>query len=129
MPKVDNSIDWVGAEEKWEKIMALRDEVLRELEGLRQEQKIGSSQEAVVTVYFQDEKVAEILNEFGLQQFAELCIVSEVKLQSSAGEAKVVAEKSAHQKCQRCWNYRQSVGADSKYRDLCERCVSVVRRA
>jgi isoleucyl-tRNA synthetase len=129
MPKVDESIDWVGEETKWEKIMALRDEVLRELEGLRQEQKIGSAQEAAVTVYCQDEEAAEVLNEFGLEQFAALCIVSEVKLQEGANETKVVAEKSGHQKCQRCWNYRPSVGADSEYRDLCERCISVIRKS
>jgi isoleucyl-tRNA synthetase len=129
MPKVDESIDFRGQESRWRKLMGLRDDVLRELEDLRQEQKIGSAQEAAVTVYCQDEETAEVLNGFGLEQFAALCIVSEVKLQSGAGEAKVVAEKSSHQKCQRCWNYRPSVGADSKYRDLCERCVSVVRRA
>jgi len=127
MPKVDESIDFRGQESRWRKLMGLRDDVLRELEDLRQEQEIGSSQEAVVTVYCQDEKVAEVLNEFGLEQFAAFCIVSEVKLQSGAGEAKVVAEKSSHQKCQRCWNYRLSVGADSEHRDLCERCVEVIK--
>jgi isoleucyl-tRNA synthetase len=107
--------------------MGLRDDVLRELEDLRQEQEIGSAQEAAVTVYCQDEETTEVLNGFGLEQFAALCIASEVKLQSGAGEAKVVAEKSGHQKCQRCWNYRPSVGADSEHRDLCERCVEVVK--
>jgi len=29
-------------------------------------------------------------------------------------------------KCQRCWNYWPSVGADSEYDDLCRRCVEVV---
>jgi len=127
MPKVDESIDFRGQESRWRKLMGLRDDVLRELEDLRQEQEIGSGQEASVTVYCQDEETAEVLNEFGLEQFAALCIVSEVKLQSGAGEAKVVAEKSSHQKCQRCWNYRPSVGADSEYRDLCERCVEVIK--
>ena len=129
MPKVDDSIDWMGAEAKWEKIMALRDEVLRELEGLRKEQKIGSSQQATVTIYCPDEKTTEVLNEFGLEQFAALCIVSKVELQIGANETKVVAEKSGHQKCQRCWNYRLSVGADSEHRDLCERCVSVISKS
>jgi isoleucyl-tRNA synthetase len=109
--------------------MSLRDEVLRVLEGLRQEQKIGSNQEARVAVYCGDEQLAGVLNEFGLEQFAALCIVSEVKLQKCSGETTVAAEKSSYQKCQRCWNYRPSVGADGEHPDLCERCVSVVRRA
>jgi isoleucyl-tRNA synthetase len=127
LPEVDDSIDWQAQEPRWEKIMSLRDEVLRVLEGLRQEQKIGSNQEARVAVYCGDEQPAGVLNEFGLEQFAALCIVSELKLQKGSGETTVVAEKSSYQKCQRCWNYWPSVGADGEHPDLCERCIEVIR--
>ncbi len=127
MPKVDESIDRQSAEQRWEKIMRLRDDVLRVLEGLRQEKKIASNQEASVTICCGDEELAAILEDFGLEQFAALCIVSEVKLQKAADETTVAAEKSSYQKCQRCWNYWPSVGADSKHPDLCKRCVSVIR--
>ncbi|HUW20675.1 MAG TPA: isoleucine--tRNA ligase [Sedimentisphaerales bacterium] len=126
MPKVDEAIDWQSAEARWERIMGLRDEVLRVLEGLRREQKIGSNQEASVTVYSDDEELTGILGEFGLEQFAALCIVSEVKLLKGSGETMAVAQKSSHAKCQRCWNYWPSVGNNSDYPDLCERCVAVV---
>ena len=106
--------------------MGLRDEVLRILEGLRREKKIASNQEACVTVNCNDEDAA-LLNEFGLEQFAALCIVSEVKLQKSARETIVAAQKSEYKKCQRCWNYWPSVGADSKHPDLCKRCTEVIR--
>jgi len=129
MPKVDDSIDFRSAESKWEKIMGLRDDVLRVLEGLRQEKKIASNQEASVTIYCEDGELAAILDEFGLEQFAALCIVSEVKLQKAAAETTVAAEKSSYQKCQRCWNYWPSVGADDEHPDLCKRCISVVRRS
>jgi len=128
MPKVDNSIDWQSSEPRWQKLMALRDEVLRVLEGLRREKKIASNQESSVTIYCNDED-AKAINEFGLKQFAALCIVSEVELEKAAGETKVVAQKSSNNKCQRCWNYWPSVGADSKYPDLCKRCTLVVRGA
>jgi isoleucyl-tRNA synthetase len=128
MPKVDNSIDWQSSEPRWQKLMALRDEVLRVLEGLRREKKIASNQESSVTIYCNDED-AKLVNDFGLKQFAALCIVSEVKLEKAAGETKVVAQKSSYNKCQRCWNYWPSVGADSEHPDLCERCIMVVRRA
>jgi len=127
MPKVDDSIDWRSTETRWKKLMGLRDEVLRTLEGLRQEKKIASNQQACVTVYNGDEELAGILNEFGLEQFAALCIVSEVKLQDDTNGTTVVAEKSAYQKCQRCWNYWPSVGTDSEHPDLCKRCIEVVR--
>lgn len=127
MPKVDDSIDFRGDEQRWEKIMGLRDDVLRVLEGLRQEKKIASNQEASVTIHCGDGELAAILEEFGLEQFAALCIVSEVKLQKAAAETTVAAEKSSYQKCQRCWNYWPSVGADREHLDLCKRCISVIR--
>jgi isoleucyl-tRNA synthetase len=126
MPEVDNSIDWQSQEARWQKIMGLRDEVLRVLEGLRQKQEIASNQEASVTIYCDDEDAA-VLADFGLEQFAALCIVSEVKLQKGRGETEVVAARSDYQKCQRCWNYWPSVGTDNEYPDLCKRCVEVVK--
>ena len=126
MPKVDDSIDWQSAEQRWGRIMNLRDEVLRVLEVLRQEKKIASNLEANVTVYCGDGELASILNKFGLEQFAALCIVSEVKLQKGASETTAAAEKNKNKKCERCWNYWPSVGANSKHPGLCKRCVEVV---
>ena len=129
MPTPDESIAWQNAEVKWDKIMSLRDEVLRVLEGLRQEKKIASNQEACVTVNCGNAELVSILAEFGLEQFAALCIVSEVKLQTADTETTVVAQKSSYEKCQRCWNYWPSVGQNNDYPDLCKRCVEVVNNS
>jgi len=128
-PEVDEAIDRQADEAKWDKLMGLRDEVLVVLERLRQEQKIGSNQEASVTIYSDDEELKGLLGDFGLEQFAALCIVSEVELVGGSDGTKVSAAKSTHEKCQRCWNYWASVGADGEYPDLCERCVRVVARS
>jgi len=127
MTKVDDSIDFKSSEQKWHKLKELRDEVLRVLEVLRKEKKIASNQEACVNIYCADEELAGLVEEFGLEQFAALCIVSEVKLQKAADKTTVTAEKSSYNKCQRCWNYWPSVGTDSEHPDLCKRCVEVVR--
>ena len=124
MPSVDDSIDYTGAEPRWQKLMELRDEALRVLEGLRREKKITSNQEASVTICC-DDQTAGLLNEFGLEQFAALCIVSEVRLQKAVEETTVGAEKSSYAKCQRCWNYWPSVGTNGEHPDLCKRCVEV----
>jgi len=126
MPKVDNSIDWQSSEPRWQKLMGLRDEILRVLEGLRREKKIASNQESSVTIYCNDED-AKAIGDFGLKQFAALCIVSEVRLEKAAGETKVIAQKSSYNKCQRCWNYWPSVGKNERYPDLCSRCAEVVK--
>jgi isoleucyl-tRNA synthetase len=128
MPKFDESIDFEADEQLWQKLMGLRDEVLRVLEGLRQEKKIASNQQACVTICCNDED-ADFLNEFGLEQFASLCIVSEVKIVKTTEQTTIAAEKSNYNKCQRCWNYWPSVGENVEYPDLCERCVDVVRSA
>ncbi|MHC4228696.1 MAG: isoleucine--tRNA ligase, partial [Planctomycetota bacterium] len=125
MPRVDDSIDCRSGEPKWLKLMALRDEVLRVLEDLRREKEIASNQQACVTINCDEDDTA-ILNEFGLDQFSALCIASEVKLQKVAGETTVVAQKSAYEKCQRCWNYWPSVGTNAEHPDLCKRCIEVV---
>ena len=125
MPKVDSSIDYKSDEPRWAKLMLLRDEVLRVLEALRRDKKIASNQEACVTINC-DQQDAEALNEFGLEQSAALCIVSEVKLQKAVGQTIVSAQKSSHEKCQRCWNYWPTVGAKDEHPGLCKRCVEVV---
>ncbi len=126
LPKVDETADYRSEEAKWQKLMDLRDQVLRALEGLRQDKTIASNQEATVTLYCTDEDAAAV-QAFGAEALAALCIVSEVKLQPGAESTTVAVAKSAHAKCQRCWNYWPTVGADSEYPDICQRCASVVR--
>jgi isoleucyl-tRNA synthetase len=127
MLKVDDSIDCLADEPKWQKLMYLRDEVLRVLEPLRKDKIIGSNQESTVTIRCSTDSAA-VIEQFGLKNFTALCIVSEVKLEKGATETTVSAQKSPHQKCQRCWNYWPSVGVDSNHPNLCERCVSVISR-
>ncbi len=127
MPKVDERIDFESSEAKWQKIMKLRDEVLRVLEGLRQEQKIASNQEAAVTIRTTDDDLVSLIkDQITEKEFASLCIVSEVKLEKGSAEEKIIAKKSSYQKCARCWNYWESVGAESGHADLCKRCIETI---
>lgn len=84
---------------------------------------------------------AAALNTFGHKQFAALCIVSEVEIEKLGGRLSEVdvditkemppvidAEKSKNKKCERCWNYWPSVGADNEYPDLCKRCIEVINK-
>jgi isoleucyl-tRNA synthetase len=123
MPQVDDSI---VPEQRWEKIMTLRDDALKVLEELRRTKQINSNQEASVKITFGDEEMVSLLNDFGIEQFAALCIVSEVILETAQGETKIEAQKSPHSKCQRCWNYWPSVGKIPDQPDLCTRCAKAV---
>jgi len=110
----------------WDKVMALRDEVLKALEDLRKNEIIGSNQEAFVSITTDDDELLSHIQNLGLDNFAALCIVSEAKIEKGP-ELKVIAQKSTHSKCQRCWNYRPSVGQNTDYADLCDRCAEVVQ--
>ena len=125
LPQADPLIPYEANEERWEKIMALRDEVLRVLEPLRKEQIIGSNQEAWVQITLEDESLFALLEELGVSTFAALCIVSGVTLDKGPVR-KITADKSPYPKCQRCWNFWPSVGEDPHFSDLCSRCAAVV---
>jgi len=138
MPKVDDSIDWRSEEGKWAKIMKLRDEVLGKLEDLRQDKKIGSNQEAAVKIRTPDNDLVSLIkNQITEKGFAALCIVSEVEIEKLGGRLyeggvditnEIQPIIAVGKKCQRCWNYWPSVGANSEYADLCKRCVEVVSK-
>jgi isoleucyl-tRNA synthetase len=129
IPQVDKSIDWQKEEPKWQKLMNLRDEVLKELEGLRQKQAIASNQESTITISTDDSDLTRAVEQFGIKNFAALCIASEVKLDKAKSQKLVSAEKSPHKKCQRCWNYWPSVGENAENPELCSRCAKVIRNA
>ncbi|MCK5174753.1 MAG: isoleucine--tRNA ligase, partial [Planctomycetes bacterium] len=125
MPKIDKAIDYKAEQDKWDKIMDLRDRVMVVLEEKRQQQEIRSNQEASVDVVTDDRELVELIDKLGNGQFAALCIVSEVKVQEGP-EVKVTAAKSDYSKCDRCWNYWPSVGDDDEHPDLCSRCSEVL---
>jgi isoleucyl-tRNA synthetase len=124
MPTVDEAIDYKGEEAKWDKLMGLRDEVMKSLEVLRQNQEISSNQQASISITADDE-LAAIVNDFGTKNFAALCIISEVEI--ATGESLTIsAGKCENEKCERCWNFLPTVGKNESKPDLCERCIEVV---
>lgn len=127
MPEPDGSIPWEANELKWQKIMVLRDEVLRVLEPMRKNQVIGSNQEAWVRITVDDEELFGLLEQLGTQTFASLCIVSGVTVEKGPA-LKVTADRSPYPKCQRCWNYWPSVGQNADCPDLCSRCIQVIQK-
>jgi isoleucyl-tRNA synthetase len=126
MPQVDKSIDTTADQAKWNKIMSLRDDVLRVLEGLRQQKTIASNQQASVTITTGDDELINLIEQLGLEQFAALCIVSEVILEKTDGQTEIKATQCSHPKCQRCWNFWPSVGKNPDHSDLCQRCADVI---
>jgi isoleucyl-tRNA synthetase len=115
--------EWIDEKllNQWNKILQLRDVVLKEIEKKREEKIIGSSLEAEVILNLEEEfdfykKYQDVLR--------EVFIVSEVKVQK--GNYKIEIEKAKGKKCMRCWNWRKDVGNNEKFPQVCIRCAEVL---
>ena len=121
-PATDNSPELL---ERWGKIRSVRAEVQKQLEEARVAGRIGSSLQAEVEIRASGSKL-ELLQ--SLQNDLHFVLItSSAKLVpvARAAEEAVIVTPSAHAKCERCWHYRDDVGAaDSAHPGLCSRCVT-----
>jgi isoleucyl-tRNA synthetase len=112
-------------EEEWESLQGLRDAVNAAIEPLRASKVMNETKEAEVTVT----APAAALERLGpyAPGLADLLMVASVTLLEGAvpeGASYAVAvTRTAHPKCERCWNHRADVAAEG---GLCGRCTAVV---
>jgi isoleucyl-tRNA synthetase len=106
--------------------LGYRTQVQGVLEISRREKTIGSSLEAAVEIRAEAEEYA-FLKTYE-RDLPALFIVSQVRLtRGDGGPVAVVATKSSFGKCERCWNFREAVGANSAHPTLCDRCVEAIQ--
>ena len=120
---------------KWGEILWIRDGVMKSLELKREKKIIGSSLEAKVCLYTENKEYGKYIqgNE---DLLAKVFKVSEVVFLTSPEEGmeeisgvsdiKISVEKASGEKCQRCWNFSETVGQNKDNPDLCERCYNVI---
>jgi isoleucyl-tRNA synthetase len=109
---------------RWERLFAIRDEVLKALEDARNAKQIGSSLEAKVVLTADHETTLFLADYFSELRY--IFIVSQVEVHE--GDAlNVEIQKADGQKCERCWNYSVRVGEFERYTTVCERCAEALR--
>lgn len=118
--------------ERWRVLLDVRRTVSKALEEARTDKLIGSSNEAVVQL-FVDEETKACLEPFEVL-LPMLFIVSEVDIQplgsgaqGSVGNGSSVTAKvvrASADKCERCWRHSDTVNPDNG--NLCARCFEVV---
>ena len=108
--------------ERWTRLIALREQVLAEIEPLREKDKrIGSSLQAKVILSVPAGELAFLQAQ--ALELPTLFIVSDVELRpSGSDERSVVIERAGGVKCERCWRYVPSVSTDPAWAGLCDRC-------
>jgi len=129
-PKASTKRRDLALEERWERFLLMREKVLKALEEKREKKEIGNSLEAEVELTLSKNTDAEFLNSFK-EDLSGLFLVSHVDVLSdhavTGEELRVKVSKARGQKCERCWNYRETVGKDKNYETLCHRCVAVLK--
>ena len=111
---------------EWERLFAIRDDVLRALEEARVAKQIGSSLQAKVTLHASG-SVLELLQRHQ-NDLRYLFIVSDVDLGNSpAGDVSISISAANGEKCERCWNYSTRVGESERYPTVCERCTAALK--
>ncbi|MFQ5847104.1 MAG: isoleucine--tRNA ligase [Candidatus Methylomirabilales bacterium] len=126
-PRVDEGYLDEALAERWERLLRVRDEVLRVLEEARKSKVIGNSLEATVQVLAGSALMPFLQST--AQDLSTICIVSGVELTPAREEGpdlSVVVHRAPGQKCERCWVYRESVGHSPEHPTLCDRCVAVL---
>ncbi|UCH80641.1 MAG: isoleucine--tRNA ligase [Nitrospiraceae bacterium] len=123
-------------EYKWDGFIKIRDEVNKALELKRQEKFIGNALEAKVVLYAQD-STFQLLDEH-LDFLPSLFIVSAVEIgkfndapddayrSTELDNISILVTKADGNKCERCWNWKVSVGEHRDHPGLCKRCYKVL---
>ncbi len=109
---------------RWEKIMALRDRLLKEIETARAQKRIGDSLEAAIEVVAagDDEKLLRENREL----FKTILVIAALDVRAGR-EEKITVRKADGRKCPRCWNWVAPLPVDPVHPELCPRCAAAVK--
>jgi isoleucyl-tRNA synthetase len=118
----------------WDRLLAVREEVLKALEPARAAKTISGGLEARVTLGASGE-LLDLLRKYSAY-LPGLFIVSQVQIAEGQVEDAVPAvaieglqiriERAKGAKCERCWNYSTRVSESAEYPTLCERCIAAL---
>ena len=122
LPRRARPADAEALEAHYGKLFEVRAVVQGKLEEARRAKLIGSGLEAAVTVRAEGETYRLLAG--AREELPTLFIVSTVEL--SQGPLSVEVKRAGGQKCERCWIYREDVGADPKHPTVCAKCADAL---
>ena len=122
---------------RWEKILEVRGEVTKALEKARAEKTIGHSLDASVLLSAKGDLYA-LLSPYA-EDLRAIFIVSDVQLEpaenlpadcqaTDMADLFIKVAAAPGDKCQRCWVYDTSVGANNEHPEICSRCRQALVR-
>ena len=121
LPDAQMNADTVA---QWLKITEWRVRVNKKLEEVRTSGLIGSALAAEVDVFVLAQDY-ETLSRLGDDlRLVFITSRASVHLVETEAEVRIEVTPSTHPKCERCWHYREEVGAVKEHPTLCGRCIS-----
>ncbi len=110
----------------WNRLLRVRDTVMKSLEAARNSKVIGDPLEAKVHLKANDELYG-LLDEYEAQ-LADLFLVSQVSMEGHAdAELLVHVEPAPGTKCPRCWKVKEDIGVDRELPEICGSCAASVQ--
>jgi len=113
----------------WERLAVLREAAYRAIEVERAAKRLAQTQEAALAVTPLGAAESDLLARYrdALPAYLQVSVLSDGGPPPAEGEAWGVAVgRTAHAKCERCWNYRATVGQSIEHPTLCDRCVAAL---
>ncbi|HYM47516.1 MAG TPA: class I tRNA ligase family protein, partial [Burkholderiaceae bacterium] len=110
--------------DKWTRIRAVRADVHKKMEPLREQGAIGSSLQAEVEVRANAETAALLQALADDLRFVLITSHARATQVDSPTDEQIIVTPSANLKCERCWHWRADVGCDPDHPTICARCVS-----
>ncbi|CAM5268355.1 Isoleucine--tRNA ligase OS=Stutzerimonas stutzeri OX=316 GN=ileS PE=3 SV=1 [Stutzerimonas stutzeri] len=116
----------------WDKVMAVKAAVNKELENQRAAKTIGGNLQAEVTLYAEEALVADLAKLGDELRFVLITSAVEVAplaqapaeaVESELAGLKLLVKKTGHAKCGRCWHHLPDVGSHAAHPEICGRCV------
>jgi isoleucyl-tRNA synthetase len=109
---------------RWTLLREVRGNVTKALEEARVANQIGSSLQAEVRILASGARYDALATLGDDLKFMLITSAAEiVKVENEADEG-VEVVTSKYLKCERCWHYREDVGANAEHPGLCGRCVA-----
>ena len=106
---------------KWRRIRELREAVNKDIEVLRANGQVGSSLQANVALTVNAHDYAMLAS---LSDDLKFIFITSALTLTQGENLLIQVTASSDAKCERCWHYRDDVGADPAHPTICGRCTS-----
>jgi len=132
--ELDDRYNNPDIENRLERVVNVKKDILKSLEIKRKDKIIKSSLEADIALFVDDESLRDLMKGMG-EELKRFLQVAKVELLTEKPEeadeydnSSIIVKRTTGSKCARCWNFSKELGNDSNHAELCPRCTEIVNK-